>query len=160
MTNSKIASDVVFDAYTDNQGAVWVATDKGISKFSGGQWTTYGTQNGLPLDHVQYITGDKNENIWASLADHKANFLLRIDAAGALNTYPSPPIWCINTNDPSGTIWLGTNGKGLISFDGETIHDDVADDSPLPKTVADIVFDKEGNKWVATMSGLLYIGKY
>lgn len=160
--NSSIPTNKVYDTYADSQGALWVATDKGISKFASGQWSHFDTQNGLPSNRTSFITGDSKGNIYAALSEKQTCWLVSIDAQGKIKSYASPSIWCIIANDPSGSNWIGTGGKGLVPFDDMGVHTDVEDDSPLAYAtyVADLVFDKAGNKWFATMTGLFYFGKY
>lgn len=62
--------------------------------------------------------------------------------------------------DTKGNYWFGTNGDGIIRYDGQTLEKiTIADVSPHFR-VLEIVEDKTGNLWFGTAEGLIkYDGK-
>ncbi len=62
--------------------------------------------------------------------------------------------------DKNGNYWFGTNGDGIIRYDGQTLEKmTIADVSPHFR-VLEIVEDKAGNLWFGTSEGLIkYDGK-
>ncbi|MEZ4827608.1 MAG: two-component regulator propeller domain-containing protein [Bacteroidia bacterium] len=62
--------------------------------------------------------------------------------------------------DRKGNYWFGTNGDGIIRYDGQTLGKiTIADISPYFR-VLEIVEDKEGSIWFGTSEGLIkYDGK-
>jgi streptogramin lyase len=62
--------------------------------------------------------------------------------------------------DKKGNYWFGTNGDGIIRYDGQTLEKIIiADVSPRIR-VLEIIEDKAGNIWFGTSGGLIkYNGK-
>ena len=56
--------------------------------------------------------------------------------------------------DTKGNLWFGTNGNGLIRYDGKTLKEFTKEDG-LGTAVRAIVEDKKGNVWFGTSSGLV-----
>lgn len=62
--------------------------------------------------------------------------------------------------DKSGNYWFGTNGDGLIRYDGQTLEKITIADIDPHFRVLEIVEDKAANLWFGTSEGLLkYNGK-
>lgn len=62
--------------------------------------------------------------------------------------------------DTKGNYWFGTNGNGIIKYDGRTLEKVVIDALPNWLAVRRIIEDKKGTIWFATSSGLVkYDGK-
>jgi ligand-binding sensor domain-containing protein len=56
--------------------------------------------------------------------------------------------------DKSGNYWFGTNGDGLIRYDGESLEQFTDDKGFGGTAVREIAEDKEGNIWFGTSGGL------
>jgi signal transduction histidine kinase/streptogramin lyase len=54
----------VRDLRFDAQGALWVATDGGLSRMKAGRIATLGAHNGLPCDGVDWMTEDDAGSYW------------------------------------------------------------------------------------------------
>ena len=62
--------------------------------------------------------------------------------------------------DRSGNLWFGTNGEGVIRYDGDALEYFSIDDGFGGVAVRGIVQDKEGNLWFGTEGGVSkYDGK-
>jgi ligand-binding sensor domain-containing protein len=57
--------------------------------------------------------------------------------------------------DTKGNYWFGTNGNGLIRFDGQTLENIAFKQRLQGVSVREIVEDKVGNVWFGTSSGLV-----
>ncbi len=57
--------------------------------------------------------------------------------------------------DKRGNYWFGTNGNGIIRYDGQTLEKVVAEQNQNWVSVREIVEDKIGNIWFGTSSGLV-----
>lgn len=160
-SNSKIASDNVKEVYIGNDETTWIATDKGINKVTNGDWSLLNVRNtNIPENDVTSIKGDVTGNIWAGLGTRDKNYLIKIDPANNISVFPSGVIWNITVDNNANKIWLATNGKGLVSFDGkEFTHYDKSNSIIPNNTVSDILIDKNGDKWVSTFGGLVFTNK-
>jgi hypothetical protein len=107
-TNDGLPAERVAAVASDSQGAVWVATAKGISRGYKGGWSN------LPAAPVgPFVTGLvptlAGKGAWAGgpeglarLRDHRWEHYLADVSVTAL------------AMDPSGTLWIGTGGKGVL----------------------------------------------
>lgn len=107
-TNDGLPAERVAAVSADSQGAVWVATAKGISRGYKGGWT-----NLPPAPVGPFVTGLVptlgGKGAWsggpeglARLKDRRWEQFLADVSVTAL------------AMDPSGTLWIGTGGKGLL----------------------------------------------
>lgn len=160
-SNSKIASDNVKEVYVGNDETIWIATDKGINKVANGNWYLLNSKNtNIPENDVTSIKGDLAGFIWAGLGTRDKNYLIKIDTANNISIFPSGVIWNITVDNNAGKIWLATNGKGLVSFDGKAFIQYDNSNSIIPNnTVSDVLIDKNGDKWISTFGGLVFTNK-
>jgi ligand-binding sensor domain-containing protein/signal transduction histidine kinase/CheY-like chemotaxis protein len=63
-TKHGIASDNIIDILEDNEGYLWVSTDRGLSKFDVGKkvFKNYTTRDGLPANEFNYQSAYKDKN--------------------------------------------------------------------------------------------------
>ena len=57
--------------------------------------------------------------------------------------------------DKKGDYWFGTNGNGIIRYNGKTLEKITIESSHQWVSVREIVEDKVGNVWFGTSSGLI-----
>ncbi len=57
--------------------------------------------------------------------------------------------------DKKGNFWFGTNGNGIIRYDGQTLQKISIEGVRPLKVIYEIVEDKVGNVWFATSTGLV-----
>jgi ligand-binding sensor domain-containing protein len=57
--------------------------------------------------------------------------------------------------DKKGDYWFGTNGNGIIRYDGQTLENVAIEQKQKWLSVREIVEDKVGNIWFGTSSGLV-----
>lgn len=58
----------------DNNGYIWIATDAGVSRFDGKEFSTYTTRNGLTDNEVLQIHQDSSERLWFMTLNGKLSF--------------------------------------------------------------------------------------
>jgi hypothetical protein len=160
-TNSKIASNNVNEVYIGNDETIWIATDKGINKVENGNWSLLNSENTkIPENNVTSIKGDLAGNIWASIGVRDKNYLIKIDTTKNISIFQSGVIWNITIDNNSSKVWLATNGKGLVSFNGNEFTQYDKSNSIIPNnTVSDILIDNNGDKWISTFGGLVFTNK-
>src|SRR5581483_3270409 len=102
------------------RGQIWVGTTgKGISRFDGSRWVSWGVHEGLPSGWVNDIIEDASGVMWAATAGGVARF-------DGHDWHLLPPsgdlgkIWSHATAlAQRGTeIWVGTGSQGLLMTDG------------------------------------------
>lgn len=57
--------------------------------------------------------------------------------------------------DTKGIYWFGTNGNGIIRYDGDTLERVIIEKIPEWSAIRSIIEDKAGNIWFGTSSGLV-----
>jgi len=63
-----LADGRVSALYADHDGALWVATDGGLSRLKDGRLATMNSRNGLPCDAVGWAVEDSAHSLWLSMA--------------------------------------------------------------------------------------------
>jgi len=59
-----LGADLVWSLLLDQGGALWAATDGGLSRIKDGRVTTLTTKNGLPCDVVRMVLEDDASSLW------------------------------------------------------------------------------------------------
>ena len=59
-----LARGSVNAVYVDDNAAIWIGTEHGLSRFDGQQFFTWRTSNGLPGERVLWILSDSERRIW------------------------------------------------------------------------------------------------
>jgi len=136
-----IASDYVSAVLKDNQGRVWVGTNKGLDQLNveTGEFTHYkndpGNATSLSYDYVLNIYEDRQGTIWVATAGWpwvggpEDGGLNRLEQNGTFTRYKHDPDdeHSLISNkvlalyeDSRGVFWVGTSGNGLHTFDRST----------------------------------------
>lgn len=123
--NSVLESNSVLDLVTDNQGGTYVAT------YNGG---------------VYYL-----EPCGESLSQGKMPVLRQVSA---LNFTKKVRAMCVEFDQSTGNLYIGTNGEGVYSYDpvSEQLHQ--YDVSIFNKWIVSLCIDSQHHLWVGTQNGL------
>src|SRR5580658_7402101 len=161
-TADGLASDHIRCIVPDSRGFVWFCTPEGLSRFDGYRIVSFDDRDGLPDRSVNafletrsgaYFVGtDRGLTQFHSSA--AGNKFIAYRQAGDQFDKPVYLLW----ESPSGRIWCGTRG-GLF----EVLRGGRFRRQPLPgserTTVTDILEDPGGKLWVATIEGIVVLGK-
>ena len=118
---------VIIAVTQDSKGYLWFATQNGLYKYDGNQYTAYHNQptnpNSLILENVECVAEDKQGFIWVGHY-HQKSCLERLDPATGIFTHyhhdennaSSLGSDSINAimQSRDGTIWVGTTGAGQV----------------------------------------------
>src|SRR6202453_4368919 len=104
----------VFLQSTD--GAMWIATDEGVSRIAGNETQNYQERDGLAYFSTRSLVEDSNGDIWIG-TDHGLSHLhagvFVHDAATA--ALAEEKVWSI-LEDHEGALWFGTRSHGLFRY--------------------------------------------
>jgi ligand-binding sensor domain-containing protein len=123
--NSGLHSNLVREVATDDNGTVWVATQRAVQKFDGTTWTTYTQADGLNYTAIKCIAV-RAGIVWVGTD----RGLIRFDGTTWMNFNNAAdlPVGLFGPNDltvndvviaADGTIWLA-GSRGLGRYDGTT----------------------------------------
>ncbi len=155
----------------DTSGFMWFATESGLNRFDGYDFTIYrrgrGKLDTMSNDFITDISVDETGDLWIStdgggLVHHDDNPVDR----DIYRNDPANPDSLIDDNlrrvlaDPRGWIWVGTMRHGLSRLDpasGEIVvyrHDDSDAASLSDDRVYALWLDADGILWIGTGAGL------
>ncbi len=63
-----LPSNFIFDASEDENGFLWIGTDKGLAKYDGFTWQIIHTDMGLPGNYINFLSCDGRGGIWVVIA--------------------------------------------------------------------------------------------
>jgi len=151
-----LAGDTVRAVFEALDGAVWIGTTTGLSKFEGGAFVNYFTKDGLLSDVVRYIYEDRGRNLWiATGAGLNRLYGTNIHSFVMPNGLPNDSVRVIS-QDRGGRIWIGSN-NGMLWYDWYWPDHFYAYNTTYGISdtfVSAICEDAGGNLWVGTYSGL------
>ena len=70
-----LPADHVYDVEQDDNGYMWFATDRGVSRYDGYGFTNYGVREGLPDQVVYRIYKDHHSRLWFVTASRQLAYL-------------------------------------------------------------------------------------
>lgn len=164
--------------FEDRAKNIWFGTDAfGVVRYSPqGQWTQFGTDQGLAGQRVFSIMQDRRGRIWFGCGQPT-----RMKEAGGVSywdperdlknlnpfiTYSATrdfPSNLVNVvyQDRQGMIWAGTRHHGLLQFDGASWTAFTKKDGLVSNTVMALQEDSLGRLWIGTTKGVnLWDGRH
>jgi len=157
MANSDIPSDYLTSMAVDEvNGKVWVGTlDAGVAYLADRNWYVFNTSNSpLPSNKINGLALGEQGYIWIATDAGLLQF-----NGGIWNVFnsrnsplPDDYIESVRLNPNTGEVWLATR-KGLIVYKGYSweIYDSDHPDIEA-NWVLDVAFEKDNDKWVATLA--------
>lgn len=154
--------------HIDKNGAVWIATQKGLYILNPDDDTyihhQYAKNNpsGLPNNSIWYITEDRERNIWIGTfsgglcyvnLDEKV-WLKSYTPQESLLNYSLVSAFAENENN----LWIATEGGGINCLNKQTEKFTYLTNSPDPNSLSynntkSIVYDKNKRLWIAMFRG-------
>ncbi|MDJ0747873.1 MAG: two-component regulator propeller domain-containing protein [Woeseiaceae bacterium] len=155
----------------DQAGFLWFATEAGVDRYDGFEFTNYGRERGNPdalaSDFARDLHVASDGSLW--VATDGGGLSRWAPETGKFRTWRHNPrdedslasdrIRSI-ASDVDGNIWIGFRGEGLGVLDpktGDLKHFTRAEDDPATLSHNDVYaieVDADGNVWVGTNAGL------
>jgi ligand-binding sensor domain-containing protein len=145
----------------DADGALWFATDRGVTRLVGETFTNYTADDGLLDESVWSILVDSSGTVWAGThegvcrleGDRFVGFgLPRVEVERPESRF-SPLVVMAMLEDREGNIWFGTDGEGAHRWDGDGFTSYTAREGLGGNMVRSIAGDREGRVWVGSDGG-------
>ncbi len=133
-------------------GAVWIATERGVSRLVGDAVQAFDTNDGLPAAPVNRLTRDASGRLWAGTEAG----LVRLEGQRFVRDHHAElgtAIVRLLLNTPEGLL-VGT-ANGLYLRTDATVTRIGGDVIPPSVIFTDAAVDDKGVTWIATRSGVL-----
>src|SRR5699024_2808536 len=150
-----LSEAVVVDLMQGNQGYIWVATNYGLNRFDGMQFTNYFQSDGLLGNKIYTLYQDSSGTIWVGTGKG----VNTIQADSILTPKFLQPLRGNTINDitqgPNDDYWFATDGQGVwkMNSDKKLTHYTVANGLASNRVNA-ISVQKNGTLWFGTSKGL------
>ncbi|MFL6446894.1 MAG: two-component regulator propeller domain-containing protein [Bryobacteraceae bacterium] len=153
-TKNGLPSDDQFCLDSDDDGAVWSCSNRGLSKFDGKRFRSFTTADGLPSNGIRDTCRADDGVRWVSGLDFGLARSAGLRFQPYVDTYiPKKETVTALHCSRDGTVWAGTTaGLVRISAHGSTtvsVRDGLPDDS-----VSSIAESADGSLWVGTNDGI------
>ncbi len=169
-TEQGLSQSAIHAVLQDRQGFLWIATEGGLNKYDGYQFTVYkhdpDNAQSISDNAVYALYQDRDGGLWIGTSVGLDRFDPKTDAfqhysselpgSSGLNRQVVSTIF----QDRSGILWVGTDGEGLVSLDLATNQINTYQHSPEDSqslsddTVNSIYEDQAGDLWIGTEGGL------
>jgi ligand-binding sensor domain-containing protein/serine phosphatase RsbU (regulator of sigma subunit) len=144
-----LPSNVIYDIEQDRKGYLWLATQVGVVRFDGYNFTTMTTEDGMPDNNISDIFIDSRQRIWVAtenggLAVIEGKSIRQITEADGLVSNYSKKVF----EDRTGNIWY-VSYNGISRIVAETIENFGAADGITGEVYAMYVA-KDSSVWFST----------
>lgn len=159
----------VFGAARAPDGTLWLATYGGANTYDGTRFAPGLTpDDGLKGETTWDLWVQSNGTIWVTtnqgyvLSAWDGTTLHHYSDAAIADTsgpdieavFPQWTQFNSMAETPDGTLWFGTNGNGLFSFDGATWQRYTEDDGLISGSVEGVACTPDGTLWLDVIGGL------
>ncbi len=162
-TSQGLSQSQVSAMLKDRQGFMWFATQEGLNKFDGYEFTVYkhypNDKQGIVDNYIYDILEDENHDLWVATSRGLDKFDRKKDVfIHYLTQYNSLKIRDL-FRDSKNRLWLGT-AEGLMLFDKNSgrakryQHQADNPNSLSENFIYRLAEDTHGNIWIGTKNGL------
>jgi signal transduction histidine kinase/ligand-binding sensor domain-containing protein len=162
--NDGLSLSSVYRIYQDSKGFMWFATEDGLNKYDGREFTIYNhtpsNSNSLSYKWIENILEDRYGNFWLSSRHgitrlNPASEKLDRFLAGNDGHHKILNDTVISMALDGDYLWAGTmNGLNLIQVKTGEVSEIDLDCRPGRKQVYTISVDEQGRAWIGTKDGL------
>jgi len=145
----------------DEDGALWFATDGGVSRYEDGAFTNYTVADGLSHNECWSIMLDSSGTVWVGTQEGVCRMegerfvafpLPRVEVKDPESRF-TPLVVFAMFEDRAGNIWFATDGEGAHRFDGESFVSYTTKEGLAGNLVWAIREDRHGRVWIGTDGG-------
>ena len=154
-TDDGLPSSEVHYCLQDSKGYLWIATDNGLSRFNGYEFTNFGSREGLKHNVVFYLQEDPQGTIWAATM-HGHLYFVEKDTLKAFDQNEVIENSNVQSEfvrdfyiDTSGTRYLAIPETGLLVFPPGEGHRQLIPSDP---SIYLMIFRRE-KKWLIAWPG-------
>ncbi len=152
-TGGALPNDWVYALRAGKDGEVWFATEGGLARFKDETWQNWKHEDGLGADYERVKEQIEFDMDPGEYSRHHARQKVEMGLETISVAYNPNYIVALEVAD-DGTVWCGTWGGGLSSFDGETWQSYTVADGLPGNHVFMLHVDPAGELWIGTNNGL------
>ena len=141
-----------------HDGAIWIATDEGVSRIAGGRVQHLRVKDGLVYFSTRSIVEDREGSIWIG-TDHglgcwrDGGFVQN----AATRLLSENKVWSI-LEDDTGTLWFGTRDHGLYRYRGDTLTAFGTSQGLASNSIYQLLEDRAKRLWLSGPNSISSIG--
>ncbi|HFS68111.1 MAG TPA: hypothetical protein ENK67_07855 [Flavobacteriia bacterium] len=110
----------IYKILEDKEGFIWIATDKGLSKFDGAVFKNFTISNGLPSNDIWNIILTKDHKLWCFTRSNKMGYILN-DSIYKYSTANNELLYPNNISTDRQKIVFKSYGTNYILKNGQWI---------------------------------------
>jgi signal transduction histidine kinase/CheY-like chemotaxis protein/streptogramin lyase len=153
-TSEGLPDNLVFSITQDSSGQIWAGTRHGLALFMGNGFAPFGVPKSPALSHpILALAGSPDGGMWAggrgSLSYVSGN---TVKTYGLHDGLPNKIIMSLYQAG-DGTLWIGTDGAGLIRFSNGRFTALTSRDGLSSDSICAIAGDSDGTLWLGTRGG-------
>ncbi|MCX6023172.1 MAG: hypothetical protein NTZ05_15870, partial [Chloroflexi bacterium] len=150
-----LSGNVVNAIVRTRDGALWFATNRGLSRFGGGVWSSFTPENSpLPAEFVATLLPDPDGVLWAGTNRGLVRFTGDAWTLYDHSNSALPDDWVRSlAPNPAGGIWVGTTGGAALLRDGAWTVVKASPETLPDNAVAAIAAGADGKVWFGTFGG-------
>jgi len=158
MKSDGLRSNTVRGIHQGPDGAIWIATDSGLSRWNGRGFTNYYLEDGLSYPSLRCLATDSNGDILVG-TDAGLNRIHggRFVADAAFAPLRQEKIWSIYVDGDG--LWLGTRGAGLVLLHNGRLTRFSMRDGLTSDSIYQILDDRRGRLWMSGPSGISSVSR-
>ena len=143
----------------DRQGALWIGTNAGLARWSGGKLEKLPVTDPLATASILTLLEDREGNLWVGTETGGLHILRdqRFRTLGARDGLSSDSTTTV-VEDAAGTLWVGTANAGLNAFNPNAPASAVKTYTVRNGLLSDVILSlaaaPNGDLWVGTPDGL------
>ena len=149
-----LISDFVTNLRKDKEGAIWIATDFGLSRHHNGHFTNYTNKDGLASTAVRALDCGSDGTLWIGTTKGELYTLIhgKLSKPTFSGPHPSSGISSLRF-DREQALWIATS-DGLFGLkDGTMVRHGITQGLSSDHTLL-VHEDPSGHLWVVTHTGL------
>ncbi|NOX17125.1 MAG: hypothetical protein GXO87_02455 [Chlorobi bacterium] len=156
--NSTFDYSSINKSFITSDGTIWLSSfNKGILKYSNGQFTNLDTLDEFGGYEMRAVSEDRNGGIWIVTTDNKILFYSNNRFIEAL-----PESLCSNLIlktiffDSKNRLWIGTQ-SGIVIVENNRFVNNKSLNALDKFIIRKIIEDREGNIWISTYNNGLFV---
>lgn len=146
-----LPSLTIYQITQDNEGYIWMASDKGVGKFDGYQFQNFTIQDGIPANDIKELFIDSKNRIWLISRGNSIAFIQNNRIRHLKTDKGFIEIKTKGIHEFDNTIWIDTE-QGLFFY-----KDNQLEAFKMPNENWEFLgIDEKGVKWFYDENALLF----